>query len=102
MQNTLLCMVQVAASTGHNVNLVEIDADVLKKAEDRIAISLSRVGKKIYKDNEESAKKFVAETRSRITGLTDPIQAVKDSDLVVEAIVENMEIKHKLFKVKLI
>lgn len=31
-------------------------------------------------------------------GSTNPAEAVKDSDLVVEAIVENIDIKHKLFK----
>lgn len=33
-----------------------------------------------------------------LIGSTDPADAVKDADLVVEAIVENLAIKHKLFK----
>lgn len=34
---------------------------------------------------------------SRLKTTVDMTEAVKDSDLVVEAIVENMDIKHKLF-----
>lgn len=89
---------QVAAQTGHNVTLVEVNADILKKAESSIATSLSRVAKKLYKDDESAAKKFVEDTRSRIKGSTNTSEAVIDSDLVVEAIVEKIEIKHKLFE----
>lgn len=89
---------QVAAQTGHNVTLVEVNADILKKAESSIAASLSRVAKKLYKDDPSAAKKFVAETQSRIKGSTDTSAAVTDSDLVVEAIIEKLEVKHKLFE----
>ncbi|CAH1997312.1 unnamed protein product [Acanthoscelides obtectus] len=89
---------QVAAATGLNVTLVEVNADLLKKAEERIADSLGRVAKKQYKDDKSAAAKFVDETRSRIKGNTNPEDAVKDSDLVVEAIVEKLEVKHDLFK----
>jgi 3-hydroxyacyl-CoA dehydrogenase len=89
---------QVAAQTGHNVTLVEVNADLIKKAESGIAKSLSRVAKKLYKDDPQAAEKFIAESQSRIKGSTDIADAVKDSDLVVEAIVENLEVKHKLFK----
>lgn len=33
----------------------------------------------------------------RLSSETDPAKAVKDADLVIEAIVENMDVKHKLF-----
>ncbi|KAJ3644559.1 hypothetical protein Zmor_022283 [Zophobas morio] len=89
---------QVAAQTGHNVTLVEVNPDLIKKAEDNIVKSLARVAKKQFKDDPEGGKKFIAESQSRIKGTTDIAEAVKDSDLVVEAIVENMEIKHKFFK----
>ncbi|RZC31741.1 hydroxyacyl-coenzyme A dehydrogenase, mitochondrial [Asbolus verrucosus] len=89
---------QVAAQTGHNVTLVEVNADLVKKAEESISKSLVRVAKKLHKDNSEAATKFVNESQARIKGSTDIPNAVKDSDLVVEAIVENLEMKHKLFK----
>ena len=34
---------------------------------------------------------------SRINTTVDSGEAVSDSDLVIEAIIENMDIKHKLF-----
>lgn len=40
----------------------------------------------------------MAETMSLITCTTDQAQGVAEADLVVEAIVENIEIKQKLFK----
>ncbi|EFA08151.1 hydroxyacyl-coenzyme A dehydrogenase, mitochondrial [Tribolium castaneum] len=89
---------QVAAQTGHNVTIVEVNPDLIKKAEDSIAKNLVRVAKKLHKDDPQAANKFVSESQARIKGCTDIAEAVKDSDLVVEAIVENMDVKHKLFK----
>jgi len=89
---------QVAAQSGNNVTLVEVNPELLKKGEAMIAANLGRVAKKLYKDNADAGQKFVEETRSRIKGSTSPADSVKDADLVVEAIVENMAVKHKLFK----
>lgn len=91
-------LLKVAAQTGHQVTLVEVNADLLKKAEGSIANNVSRVAKKLYKDKPEQIEKFIADTRANIKGSTDPASAVKDSDLVIEAIVENLDVKHKLFK----
>ncbi|KAL3272912.1 hypothetical protein HHI36_014371 [Cryptolaemus montrouzieri] len=89
---------QVAAQAGNNVTIVEVNSDALKKADIGIAKSLERVGKKLHKDNPNDAKNFVEQIRSRINGSTDTKSAVQDADLVVEAIVENMKVKHDLFK----
>lgn len=89
---------QVAAQTGHNVNLVDLNIDILKKTESSIGASLSRVAKKLYKDKPEDGEKFVQDTKNRLKTSTDVTASVKDADLVIEAIVENMEVKHKLFK----
>lgn len=70
----------------------------MKKAQGGISASLARVAKKLYKDDAAAATKFIEETQSRIKGSTQPTESVQDSDLVVEAIVEKMEIKHQLFK----
>lgn len=107
----------MAAQSGNHVTLVEVNPELLKKAESSIAANLGRVAKKLYKDDAGASQKFIEETRSRIQGVfliyhntkdgllirffigsTNPAEAVKDSDLVVEAIVENIDIKHKLFK----
>ncbi|XP_046865030.1 hydroxyacyl-coenzyme A dehydrogenase, mitochondrial-like [Xenia sp. Carnegie-2017] len=88
---------QVAASTDHNVVLVDQSDDILGKAVKSIEKSLQRVAKKKYKDNIQGGEKFVNDTMSRLKTTVDMTEAVKDSDLVVEAIIENMDIKHKLF-----
>lgn len=89
---------QVAAQTGHNVTLVDLNPEILKKTEVSIANSLGRVAKKLYKDTPEEGEKFIQGAKSRLKVMTDIRESVKDADLVVEAIVENLEVKHKLFK----
>lgn len=59
---------------------------------------MTRVAKKLYKDNPAEAEKFVTGAKSRLKTTTDVKEAVKDSDLVIEAIIEKLEIKHQLFK----
>ncbi|XP_076368347.1 hydroxyacyl-coenzyme A dehydrogenase, mitochondrial-like [Tachypleus tridentatus] len=88
---------QVAAQTGHNVVLVDISEDLLNKSQNNIRSSLERVAKKKYPTNSEDSLKFISETLSRLTLNTKPEDAVKTSDLVIEAIVENLDIKQKLF-----
>lgn len=78
--------------------MVEVNGDLLKKAESNIANSLGRVAKKIYKDKPADGEKFVSDAKARIRGTTSPSDAVKDCDLVIEAIIEKLDIKHKLFK----
>lgn len=88
---------QVAAQTGHNVTVVEVNADALKKAQKNIETSLQRVIKKVYKDKPEDGDKFKSDTLSRLKLSLDLQESVKSTDLVVEAAVENMSIKHKVF-----
>jgi 3-hydroxyacyl-CoA dehydrogenase len=87
----------VAAATGHKVTLVEVDSKLIDKAQKSIEKSLERVGKKQFKDEEAKIKDFVQDSMSRIGGSTDLSSVVKDTDIVIEAIVENLEIKQKLF-----
>ncbi|CAB3230245.1 unnamed protein product [Arctia plantaginis] len=89
---------QVSAQAGQNVTLVDVSSDVLAKAQKSIGANLGRVAKKVYKDKPQDGEKFVTEALARIKTSTDPVEASKTSDLVVEAIVENIGVKHKLFK----
>jgi len=88
---------QVAAQTGHHVTIVEINEDAIKKARNGIESSLQRVAKKLYKDKHGEAETFVKETLSRLSTSLDLKEAVKNTDLVVEAVVENLDLKHKIF-----
>ena len=45
----------------------------------------------------QDATEFVNNTLSRIHMQTDLEEAVKNTDLVIEAIVENMDIKQEIF-----
>lgn len=89
---------QVSAQSGHNVTIVEINKDVLEKTQKSIESSLQRVVKKIYKEKPQDGEKFLSETLSRISTSTSLPDVVQNSDLVLEAIVENLSVKHKLFK----
>lgn len=70
---------------------------LVEKAKGSIKTSLARVAKKQFKDNADEGQKFIDETVSRITGSSDLNATVESTDLVIEAIVENIKVKHELF-----
>jgi len=88
---------QVAAQSGHNVIMVDLDQKVLEKSQNAIGKSLQRVAKKQFKDDEAGAQKFLSETTARLTVSTSAEDAASKSDLVIEAIVEKLNIKQALF-----
>ncbi|XP_034310997.1 hydroxyacyl-coenzyme A dehydrogenase, mitochondrial [Magallana gigas] len=88
---------QVAASTGHTVSLVDQDNTILGKSMNGIHKSLERVAKKKF-ENPAAGEAFVKDTMGRISTATSPITCVSHTDLVIEAIVENLETKKKLFR----
>lgn len=88
---------QVAAATGHNVTLVEVNDQLVDKAIGSIKKSLERVAKKQYKDDASKGAAFVEGTLKNLKGSTNLEDSVASSDLVIEAIVEKMNIKHELF-----
>lgn len=87
----------MAAASGYEVTLVEVNSTLVEKAQKGIKKSLERVAKKQFKDNEADQTKYVNETAGRISGSSDLQQTVKKTDLVIEAIVENIKVKHELF-----
>uniref|UniRef100_UPI00398EA747 hydroxyacyl-coenzyme A dehydrogenase, mitochondrial n=1 Tax=Pristiophorus japonicus TaxID=55135 RepID=UPI00398EA747 len=89
---------QVAATTGHTVILVDQADDILKKSLKKIGDSIGRISKKKFIDKPEAAAEFVQQTLQRISTCTDSASAVHSTDLVIEAIVENIDVKHELFK----
>eukprot|EP01147_Barroeca_monosierra_P003869 gene3869-6361_t len=89
---------QVAAATNHKVALVDNSADALDAGLKRIENSLVRVSKKKFQDEEE-AQNFVATTMGNIEKSTDAVGTVGNgTDLVIEAIKEDLELKRKIFK----
>uniref|UniRef100_A0A8C2TDY2 Hydroxyacyl-coenzyme A dehydrogenase, mitochondrial n=1 Tax=Coturnix japonica TaxID=93934 RepID=A0A8C2TDY2_COTJA len=89
---------QVAAASGHTVVLVDQSDEILKKSTKGIEESLKRVTKKKFADKPEAGAEFVEKTLKNLTTSTDAVAVVHSTDLVIEAIVENQEIKNELFK----
>ncbi|KAF7710138.1 hydroxyacyl-coenzyme A dehydrogenase, mitochondrial [Silurus meridionalis] len=88
---------QVAASTGHSVVLVDTSQDILNKSTKSITGSLQRVVKKKFADKPEAGEEFVQKVMKNISTSTDAASVVQSTDLVLEAIVENLKVKQDLF-----
>ncbi|MFB3813374.1 MAG: 3-hydroxyacyl-CoA dehydrogenase family protein [Terriglobales bacterium] len=84
---------QVAATAGCNVHLNDIEDKFLQKAYSNISDSLAKFVSKGKMSAEERDQIL-----SRISVTTDFCKAVKDADLVVEAVSENLELKKDIFK----
>lgn len=82
---------QIAATKGHKTLLFDIDETALKKAKDHIEKMLN----KLVAKNKISASKL----SDIINNLqyTSKLEDIKESGFVIEAIVENLDIKKKLF-----
>lgn len=81
-----------AALAGYNVKCTDINQEILQKAEDFANSYLpQRVAK--GKISEEDAKA----ARARISFTADLEEAAKDADLVIEAVIEKLELKRKIF-----
>ncbi|MEL6430716.1 MAG: 3-hydroxyacyl-CoA dehydrogenase NAD-binding domain-containing protein [Planctomycetota bacterium] len=92
-------IVQVAAQGGCEVVALESEQGALDKGLARVDKSLSKLAAKNVekgKMEEGAARAWVEETRGRITGTTNK-QDLADCDLIVEAIVENLDVKKALF-----
>ena len=88
---------QVTAEAGIKVTLVDQNEAILKKALGSIHKSLQRVAKKKFEKDPPAGEKLVNETMGRIVVSTAVDQGAERADLIIEAIVENMKIKHELF-----
>ena len=81
---------QVAATHGYDVVVRDIEAEFVESGLETIEDSLGRLGEKeALPDDPDSI-------RDRIEGTTD-LEALADCDIVVEAAVENLEIKKDVF-----
>jgi 3-hydroxyacyl-CoA dehydrogenase len=90
---------QVTAAAGIPVTLVDVNDTVLGKNKDVIAKSLARVAKKKLEAEGTAAQKaFVDKILANISTSSNAAQAVADTDLVIEAIVEKMDAKVGLWK----
>ncbi|KAG1136349.1 hypothetical protein G6F37_010464 [Rhizopus arrhizus] len=91
-------IVQVAAQGKYNVTMVDTSDAALENGKKIISSSLKRVARKKFADDETKQKDFINQTLDYIKTSKDANEASASSDLIVEAIVENIDIKQKLFK----
>lgn len=89
---------QVAAQAGVPVTIVEVSDDRVNVSRKAISSSISRVAKKKFEGKEDEAKQYVDSTMSQITFTTDEKAAAEKSELIIEAIVEDMGAKTALWK----
>jgi enoyl-CoA hydratase / 3-hydroxyacyl-CoA dehydrogenase len=83
---------QIAAIAGYDVALRDIEKSFLDRAMDKIKWSLAKMVEKKKLTQTEADRVF-----SRITPMTDVQQALKDTDLLIEAVPEDMDLKKKVY-----
>lgn len=87
---------QIAYQTafhGYNVSIYDINAEAIDKAKEHV----KELGLAFQKDLNATLEQ-ISETATRISYFTDLSEAVKDADLVIEAIPENIKIKTEFYK----
>jgi 3-hydroxybutyryl-CoA dehydrogenase len=84
---------QLIASHGYIVNLVDISNEILKSVKKSIEINLERFFVAKNKLTKEEADKIL----NRISLYTNKEEAVKDVQMVIEAVFEEMELKQQIF-----
>lgn len=97
MRGTGAGIVQVAAHTGFRVVLCDVSERALDTGRRIIQQSIARVAKRAHPADEAAQTALVAAVFDNIATTTDPAAAVGASDLVIEAIVENVKAKQDLF-----
>ncbi|XP_059145167.1 hydroxyacyl-coenzyme A dehydrogenase, mitochondrial-like [Physella acuta] len=88
---------QVAAASGHKVIVVDKNQEIIDKASASIQKSLGRIVKKKFPDDPKAQQKYISDVMERLSLSTDAVASVKSTDLVIEAIVENLGVKKELF-----
>ncbi len=83
---------QAAAQAGAHVIMRDVDQKFVDRGRKTIEDSLARFAKKGTISDEQRQ-----EILEHITATTD-LQAVKDAELIIEAVTENMDVKKALFK----
>ncbi|KAI9595676.1 hydroxyacyl-CoA dehydrogenase [Syncephalis fuscata] len=90
-------IVQVAAQKGFQVTMVDVNDAALNNGRSIIRSSLTRVARKLHPEDNTAQKKLIDDVFSRVATSTDTVGAVSQADLVIEAIVENIDTKRRLF-----
>lgn len=84
---------QLCAIHGYKINLVDLNKDLLKKAKDSIDKDLTRFFITKGKISEEEGKNIL----NNINLMVERDKAIKDVQLVIEAVFEDMSLKKQIF-----
>ena len=82
---------QVAATSGCTVKIYDTNEQALQKSKQSLEVTLSKLVEKAKIDENEKNRILSA------ISYVNTLQELADSNLVIEAIIENLEIKRKLF-----
>jgi len=82
---------QVATQSGYDVVLRDVEDDFVEEGIEALAGGLDRLVEKGTIDGSEAER-----MRERVTGTTD-LAALADTDLVIEAVVEDVDVKRDVF-----
>ncbi|KAJ1881291.1 hypothetical protein H4R99_006315 [Coemansia sp. RSA 1722] len=88
---------QVSATFEHPVTLVDVSSEALDRGKQYMGKSLARVAKKKFPEDPKVAQEWVGDVLGRIQTTTSLADGVRNADLVIEAIVENIAVKQRLF-----
>ncbi|SCZ97927.1 BZ3500_MvSof-1268-A1-R1_Chr3-3g06461 [Microbotryum saponariae] len=91
-------IIQVAAQNGVKAIMTDVSDAALDNGKKIITKSLQRIARKKFPDSTEEQQKLIDDVFANITTTTDAATAVKKTDFVVEAIVENLKVKQELFR----
>jgi len=83
---------QVAVQNNKKVIVIEVNEEVLSKSKANLFKTFEKLVEK-----EKVTSEQVASFKSAMT-FTTQYSALKEADLVIEAIIENLEVKHSVFK----
>lgn len=83
---------QVAATAGHQTFIYDTNTAALEKAKTNLKASLSKLVEK-QKISQEKADSILA-----LTHFTSSLEDLKNCQLIIEAIIENLDIKQSVFK----
>ncbi|KAJ2700007.1 hypothetical protein FB645_005131 [Coemansia sp. IMI 203386] len=88
---------QVSATFEHPVTLVDVNSEALDRGKQYMGKSLARVAKKKFPEDPKVAQEWTEDVLGRIQTTTSLADGVRNADLVIEAIVENIAVKQRLF-----
>ncbi len=84
---------QISAMAGYNVNLRDIEQAFLDKAMDKIKWSINKLVEK-QKISQSEAEKII----NRIHPVVDLRQSLKNSNLIIEAVPEDLNLKKRVYE----